>query len=342
MTNSENVYNFADLLKEVFGFVPALKNPNVQVSIDPELPLQLLGSDKHMRQVVADIFSTAGDIAAFNITMQDGALDDDVEIFLKSVTTDGREVLRSISQKIVCMQVFGEQAVSYVLSNAQSALLHANFLIVGSLQTDFSAICQALDPYATSISHTQNLLDAIKQVEENSEIEMILIDVSDGKKFGSQVAKVLRKAGCKQPILGLGNISNDPSFEGLFDDFLNLPLQGSCIVKVLEKHLTINVYDDPEIKKLIRQDFLKVHKTARIEIAQAKADNDFHIAHRIAHNLKGFAILLDNARLKLTAQTIEVSLKQEKWIEQSLLDEMLDLADQIVEDLNESGADNQR
>lgn len=332
----ESDYNFADLLKEALVNSCALKDADAQINIDEELPLQLHGDPTQMKDAINQLFSSCFDVAKFDVVAKDGATDDDIDICFNVTTVSGREVSRVVSQKAVCMQVFGTQAVSLILSSINPTKKRVNVLLIDSQPANSFTTFEALKLHHAVVTYAPNLLDAMKQFEAKPELEVILIDLSDGTKFGIQTAKVLNKANCTKPILGLGSAPDDAELAQLFDGFLSLPLKYNCITKAFKMLLTTSdadVYQDPEVQRLVVKDFLKANNTARAEIEQALASNDLVAAHRVAHNLKSLATLLGNVKLKTLALVAETNFRQEKLVSQSVLDEMLDCADQIAKEL---------
>jgi len=120
------------------------------------------------------------------------------------------------------------------------------------------------------------------------------------------------------------------------NDFLGKPYTSQELWRCLIKHLPVigytnisrsldSIEEEKTLQKL-RYDFVKTYKNIITDITKAANDGDIKLAHRLSHNLKGYASQIGEKALSGLAATVENRLSTEKVIQDG---EMCHLDDEL-------------
>ena len=244
------------------------------------------------------------------------------------------------------------------------SMSYARVLAVDDVPANLHVVQGLLAFYDLNLETCNDGYEAIEKITSGNEYDLIFMDHMMPGINGTETMHRIRKTGYSKPIVILtanAMMGQDEVFikEG-FDDFISKPIQTKQLNTILIKHIRdkqppevleaeaearklvnkdndgIGIEDfqkDDTMQNKLKADFAKNQRTAVDNILQALNDGDIELAHRLAHTLKGLAALIFESRLSNIAEVIEDSIEKEIIPSQSLMMELEEELNRVIENI---------
>ena len=234
------------------------------------------------------------------------------------------------------------KSVAKKLNFVLEPMPYGKVLVVDDVDTNLYVAKGLLSMYELKVETCESGFEAIDKIKNGNAYDIIFMDHMMPDLDGIETTRMLRDTGYTLPIVALtANALIGQAEEFLkngFDGFISKPIQATHLDVVLTrfikaKHMPeagdLNLedmdidfsdFDDedqnsneftasPEMMERIRRDFLDSQRNAFAEITLAINKSDMKTAHRLAHNLKNMAGLLNDKALTEVAESVEKMLK---------------------------------
>jgi len=175
---------------------------------------------------------------------------------------------------------------------------------------------------------TENGEEAVNKVREQMEnneppFDLILMDIYMPVMDGIEAAKQIKASGCISPIVAVtanvmtGELERYKGY-GMFDS-LGKPFTSQELWRLLLKYLKPVEWNEEnketgdfenELREKLFVNFVRRNQTIYREISEAITANNFKLAHRLTHSLKGNAGQIGKTKLAEVARSVELLLKE--------------------------------
>ena len=225
---------------------------------------------------------------------------------------------------------------------------YGKVLVVDDVEANLYVARGLLAFYGLNVETCDSGYEAIEKVKQGKVYDIVFMDQMMPGLNGDEAMSIMRDLGYYHPIVTLTANAMIGQAEELieygFDGFISKPIQTSHLNAILTKHIRDKqppevieaakaqmadadgdsnkaVLDDYQnnvqlIAKL-RQDFAKNHRDTFDLLRESLADNDITTAHRLAHTLKGVALLIKEDNLAEAARIVEQALAEDIQLNQS-------------------------
>ena len=282
------------------------------------------------------------------------------EVEIKSEVELGTFVLISIPQGVSRPEILGKEMAGNLENFKASGfennknfdfepepMPYGRVLIVEDVEANLYVAKGLMEFYSLDIDTCKNGSAAIKKVESGNVYDIIFMDQMMPDMTGTEATKIMRNMGYTEPIVALtANALVGQAEEFMrngFDDFISKPIKTKHLDYILTKFIRnkqpLSVLNDAakmrknksnvkfggymqSVEYDLKLNFVKDQKNAFVEISKALEDNDIKTAHRLTHNLKGLAAMINEMRLAEIAGELELLLHSEtvKTVQPGLLD----------------------
>ncbi|MCL1843847.1 MAG: ATP-binding protein [Defluviitaleaceae bacterium] len=251
----------------------------------------------------------------------------------------GTHVLVRIPQKIISTEVLGKNAAT-ILEEMEAGSRHTTkklkfvpepmpygkVLVVDDVDANLFVARGLLAFYHLSVDTCKSGQEAIRKIENGKVYDIVFMDHMMPGLNGIDTMLIMRNIGYAKPIVVLtANALVGQAEEFIktgFDDFVSKPISAARLNDVLVKYISrtkppevaSNSFDEffnnPEITKRLRAEFLKRYKDSFAEMSDALKSGNNKAAHLLAHSVKSAAGLINENNLAAIAENIENSLRQ--------------------------------
>ena len=217
---------------------------------------------------------------------------------------------------------------------------YGRVLVVDDVDTNLYVAKGLLLFYGLKIETCASGYEAIEKVRQGNTYDIIFMDHMMPGIDGLETTKALRKIGYTQPIVALtanalvGQI--EEFMRNGFDGFISKPIQTAHLNSTLTKFVRDkqppevieaarsadgigNAQGDggidgylakPDVVDKLRTDFARSQRNVLPDLKRALQAGDVKTAHRLAHTLKGLAVIIKEASLARSAADLESLLAQ--------------------------------
>ena len=218
-----------------------------------------------------------------------------------------------------------EQITDKKLSIVEKPYFNGEVLICEDNNMNQQVICDHLSRVGLKTVIAHNGREGVEITETRLKnnlkpFDLILMDIHMPEMGGIEAASKIAALGIKTPIIALtANImsSDVEQYENIgMIDCLGKPFTTQELWKCLIKYLPIISYadaekerkreeDDEKFQKMVRINFVRHNQTTYNHIIEAIKNNDFKLAHRMAHTLKSNAGQIGETKLQAAAAAAE-------------------------------------
>ena len=272
----------------------------------------------------------------------------DANINMKSEVGVGTSVVVRIPQKIASNEVLGKDLAFRLQQFQESARVTAKkfkfvpesmpygrVLIVDDVEANLYVAKGLLAFYDLAVETCDNGYAAIEKAGQGNVYDIVFMDYMMPGINGIETMRAMREMGYTGPIVALtANALIGKAEEFLksgFDGFISKPIQTDHLNTILTKYIRDkqppevikaardskrvrredidSFQSNADLQKELRMDFARSKKNLFLDISQALNTGDTNTAHRLAHNLKGLAGLIQEQGLANAARVVEHLLK---------------------------------
>jgi|GEM_PF-6896061 len=210
---------------------------------------------------------------------------------------------------------------------------YGSVLVVDEVDTNLFIAKVMLERYELEVDTAKGGSAALEKLKEGNVYDVIFVESMMADMSSTDLVAALRTQGYTDPIVVLVEnrqlAENKEFFQENFSEILQKPMQKERLDSILMKFITekqppevikiareMALMDDEEeeevilgadISKEIEEDFVRTQRNIHTEIADALYVGDFETAHRLAHTLKGLALVVNEPALS------DISAKLEKY-----------------------------
>ncbi|MCL2386176.1 MAG: response regulator [Defluviitaleaceae bacterium] len=261
----------------------------------------------------------------------------EVIVRIPQETVDSRVIGKDLSARLQQFEMF--ISTSSKLNFEPEPMPYGKVLVVDDMEANLYVARGLLGFYDLVIETCTNGHDTIQKIKDGNTYDIVFLDQMMPEISGNETLAIMRELNYQGPIVALtanALIGQAEEFiKNGFDGFISKPIQTTHLNTILIKYirdlqpqevidqaraekgktssqLSINDYQsDANIVSKLRIDYVKNHRNAVAELLAALNVGDISTAHRIAHNLKGLAGLMQEPLLAETAAQVEYVLKDE-------------------------------
>jgi CheY-like chemotaxis protein len=130
-----------------------------------------------------------------------------------------------------------------VLGNSDTALDSGHFTILIAEDDEFSFMYleACLSDFNCSILHAINGKEAVKIVNQNASIDLVLMDINMPEMNGDKALEEIRKTNKELPIIAQTGLAMSGDKEKMlkagFDDYISKPISTKVLITIVNKHL---------------------------------------------------------------------------------------------------------
>lgn len=231
---------------------------------------------------------------------------------------------------------------------------YGSVLVVDEMETNLLIASNMLKRYDLDVDTALDGVRALKKVKEKSTYDVIFVQLKMASMDGIALAKALRESGYKQAVVVMcENQRNDQKKELLnngFSAICDIPFNEESLNEILIKFITekksakeieiarqldeeeknqaaknfVPLVPGARFSREIFEDFLESQRNVHTDMTQAIKISDFKKAHRLAHTMKGLALVVNEPNLSGISLKLEKILKTEQEPPQDLLQEFGD------------------
>ncbi|MCL1882810.1 MAG: ATP-binding protein [Defluviitaleaceae bacterium] len=295
------------------------------------LGMPIVHSLLHLMSAHIDVDSNAGEGTTVILVIPQQSMDDEVI---------GAEASKRLEQFETGKR---SKKITFVLE----PMPHGSVLVVDDVETNRFVARGLLGFYQLNIETCNSGAEAIELIESGKTYDIVFMDYMMPGLNGIETTRALREMGYDKPILALtANVmigkAEEFSSQG-FNGFVAKPINSADLDAVLKKFIkkpdTLDpqiyleaddgdiddYYNRPEVKAMMRMDFVENQSDAIIKIREALDSNDYEAAEIIAHTVASLS-----RYMKEDALTKAASIAEESIIAKNITPEILQtLEDEI-------------
>ena len=262
---------------------------------------------------------------------------------LKSQVHVGTTVILKIPLEVVNAEPIGEktaqgiaklQRVPKRVNFTPESMPYGKVLVVDDVQTNLYVAKGLLGLYNLQIETCINGKEAIDKIKTGQEYDIIFMDYMMPDLNGMEATKILREINYTHPIIAL----TANAIIGLADEFMangfdgfiakpidtiqlhdvliefikkrrgieeTIPIEEEFTPAPVDQKAVADYYSDPEILKMVQDEFIETQTNVMPEIMGALSKNEMETARRLAHTVKTMAQMMQDYELEKIAYKIE-------------------------------------